>query len=385
MATAIAFDPLNPETLRNPYMLYAQMRETAPVLWDGPLQSWLVTRHRDCVAVLRDTRRFAANPSRAGQSSAEAALTVQKLDPPDHAAVRGPLTSACRAQDLAPIRQRARRHADELLARMAGNGGGDFMTEFAAPFSLAAICDFLGVEPPDLATFTPIGDARMQGMDSGLRPERAKPAAEARVKLSAIFDSWFDPPPEAGMFGTLLAQNAGKLSHDALMSNSHMVFLAGYHSPFAAIGNAVLALLRCGQDLATLLDPDTLDLAVEELLRYDGAVQATSRRCVEDVELGGVRIGRGQTLILLLGAANRDPEQFARPDDLVLGRAPNRHMGFGWGIHACLGGFLARDMMKIALSSLRDHAPHLRLAGEPVHKPQATVRCLDHMPVAFAM
>jgi len=383
--TAVAFDPLNSENLRNPYPLYARLRQAGPVLWDEPLQSWLLIRHRDCVAVLRDTQHFAADPRRVGCPVPDAALTVQMLDPPDHGAVRSPLISACRAQDLAAIRVRARRHADELLARVAEKGSGEFMTEFAAPFSLAAICDFLGVEPPDLATLAPIGDAIFQGMDAGLRPEQAKPAAEAQARLMAIFDAWFHPPPQAGMFGTLVAQSADMVLPAAFMGNLYAVFNAGYLSVFSTIGNAVVALLRCGQDLTQLLDPETLDLAVEELLRYAGSGQAVSRACVDDVELDGTRIRRGQTVVLLLAAANRDPEQFTRPDDLVLDRTPNRHLGFGWGIHTCLAAFLARDLMKITLLSLRDNAPRIQLAGEPVYKPQATVRCPDRIPVSLTM
>jgi cytochrome P450 len=382
---AVAFDPLNPENLRNPYPRYAQLREAGPVLWDEPLESWLLTRHRDCVAVLRDTQHFAADPRRLGYPVPDAALTVQMLDPPDHGAVRGPLNGACRAQDLAAVRRRAHRHADELLARVAEQGGGEFMTGFAAPFSLAAICDFLGVEPPDLATLAPIGDAIFQGMDAGLRPEQARPAAEAQARLKTIFGAWFHPPPQAGMFGTLVAQSADRVLSATFMGSLYAVFNAGYLSVFSTIGNAAIALLRYGRDLTQSLDPGTLDLAVEELLRYAGSGQAVSRVCVEDVELGAARIRRGQTVVLLLAAANRDPDEFTRPDDLVLDRTPNRHLGFGWGIHTCLAASLARDLMKITLLSLRDNIPQIRLAGEPVYKSQATVRCPDRIPVSLAM
>jgi cytochrome P450 len=380
-----ALDPLDPDFVRDPYPHYERLRDTAPVSWYEPLESWLVTRHRDCVAVLRDTRHFAADLRRAGVPVSDAELTVQTLDPPDHGAVRGFLASAFRAQDMAAVLGRARGHADELLARFIEDGGGEFMTGFAEPFALAAICDFLGVEPPNYATLAPIAYAKMQGMDAVLRPERQEPAAKARAKLSDIIDAWFDPPPQAGMFGALFADySAGNISHIAFMNNVHVTFNAGYQSPFAAIGNAVLALLGCGQDLTELLDPETLDLAVEELVRYDPIAQVMARICVEDVELGGQRIGRGEMAVLLLGAANRDPEEFTRADELVLDRTPNRHLGFGWGSHTCLGSALARDLLKVTLSSLRENVPQIRLAGEPVHKPQAIMRCPHRIPVSVA-
>nr|WP_246356879.1 cytochrome P450 [Pyxidicoccus fallax] len=162
-----------------------------------------------------------------------------------------------------------------------------------------------------------------------------------------------------------------------------VVFHAGYTSVYSAVGSAIISLLRHGVELSRLGDPALLETAVEELFRYDGPVQATGRVCTEDVELGGVRIARGQALVLLLGSANRDPEAFSQPESLVLDRQPNSHLAFGWGIHACVGGLLAKAVVRLALSSLRENSPRLRLSGDVVHKPQATQRCPDRIPVTF--
>jgi cytochrome P450 len=382
--TDVAFEPLNPETLRDPYAVYARLRETAPVVWHEPLNSWLLTRYQDCIRVFRDSRRFAADRRKAGIPVPESTLSIQSMDPPEHTSVRGLLVSAYRAQDMAAVEQRARRYADELLGRLAGSNGGELMTGFAAPLTLATICDFLGVPVPALDSFSAMSDAIILGMDAGLRPERAEPGAVARARLSALIATWCDPPPRTGMLGYLAGHAAAAgMSRDVLLNSVRVVFHAGYTSLYSAIGNAVLALLRHEVDLTWLRDSQLMDTAVEELFRYDGPVQANARLCTEDVELGGVHIRQGQVVLLLLGAANRDPEQFARPDELMLERQPNPHLAFGWGIHACVGALLAKAVVQAALASLSDRAPRLRLAGEPVHKPQATQRCLERLPVSF--
>ncbi|MFP2925673.1 cytochrome P450 [Pyxidicoccus sp. 3LG] len=384
MSIAVEFEPLHPETLRDPYPVYARMRALAPVMWQERLNSWLLTRHAECLQVLKDSRRFAADWRRVGVAVPEHGLSVQSMDPPEHGELRGLLVSAYRAQDLAAVERRAYLHANRLLAGLRAEGGGELMTRFAAPLALHAVCDFLGVPAPDPASFGEMSDAIIRGMDAGLAPERAAPGAAAGAGLSALVASWFEPPPAGGMLGFLArSESAAGMPRGVLMNSMRVVFHAGYTSVYSAVGSSLISLLRHGVELSRLGDPALLETAVEELFRYDGPVQATGRVCTEDVELGGVRIARGQELVLLLGSANRDPEAFSQPEALVLDRQPNPHLAFGWGIHACVGGLLAKAVVRLALSSLIEHAPRLRLSGDVVHKPQATQRCPDRIPVTF--
>jgi cytochrome P450 len=150
------------------------------------------------------------------------------------------------------------------------------------------------------------------------------------------------------------------------------------------MGSAVHTILRERLPWRAFADPASAALAVEELLRFDGPVQVNSRVALDDASFAGGRVRRGDVLLLLLGSANRDPDGFARPDEIDLHRQPNKHLAFGHGIHQCLGAALARRILRIALARLTESLPDLALAGAVEHKPQATQRCLHRLPVACA-
>lgn len=385
MADAFAYDPLHPDTVRDPYAAYARLREHGAVVWYERLGCWLLTRHRHCVDVFRDARRFASDPRRAGRDFPSGALNIQTLDPPEHGVLRRLMVAAYREQDMKGVEHRAAERAAELLDAFAGNGGGEVMKGLAAPLALSAICDFLGVPEPDPHAFGEASDAIVRSMDAGLKPELAEPGGRARAQLAELVAGWFDPPPERGMVGFLARHAAGEgIAREVLYNTVRVAFHAGYTSVYSAIGNALLAMLRHADDWTPLRDPSAREGAVEELFRFDGPVQVNSRIAVEDVEIGGVPVRRGQTVLLMLGAANRDPEAFPSPDQLLFARQPNPHLAFGWGTHACIGGSLAKMVVRVALAQLAGTTRDARVAGEVEFKPQATQRCLDRLPIACA-
>jgi hypothetical protein len=160
--------------------------------------------------------------------------------------------------------------------------------------------------------------------------------------------------------------------------------MAGHEASVNVVGNGVLALLRHPGELARLrADPGLAPTAVEELIRYDSPLQLFERTATEDTPIGGVTVRAGQKIAALLGAANRDPAVFADPDRLDVGRSPNPHLGFGAGIHYCLGAPLARVELQVALSTLLDRVPGLALAGEPVRRPEFVIRGLSALPVSL--
>jgi cytochrome P450 len=375
------FDPLDPATLRDPYPAYARLRDAGPVVWHEPLRSWLVTRHRDCLAIFRDPHRFASDRRRAGLDVPPAALNLQTLDGPDHTALRNLLVVAYRAQDMVALETRCRAHTRERLASFARDGHGDIVTGLAAPVALAAVCDLLGVPPPPLPRFAPDSDLIIQSMDAGLRPALAEPGARARARLSDLIASWFRLPLRAGMLAHLSRHAPGSGIGDSLLHNSaRVVFHAGYTSVYSATASAIHTLLRHALSPTTLGDGERLDTAIEELLRFDAPVHVNSRVSTEDTDLHGAPVRRGHKLLLLLACANRDPSAFARPDELVLDRQPNPHLAFGWGTHACLGGSLARLVLRAVLSEMSSF--ELSIAGPVEHKPQATQRCLHRLSVS---
>lgn len=385
MADAFEYDPLHPDTVRDPYAAYARLREQGAAVWYERLGCWMLTRHRDCVTVFRDPRRFASDPRRAGREFPASALNIQTLDPPEHGPLRRLMVAAYRDQDMKGVEQRAAAHAAELLGRIVADGGGEIMSRLAAPLALTTICDFLGTSVPDRASFGEASDAIVRSMDAGLNPDLAEPGRRARAQLAELVASWFDPPPQGGMVGYLARHATTEgIAPDVLYNTVRVAFHAGYTSVYSAVGNALLTILRHGRDWSPLRDPARREAAVEELFRYDGPVQVNSRICVEDVDLAGVILRKGQTVLLMLGAANRDPEAFPSPDEVVFDRDPNPHLAFGWGTHACVGGSLAKMVVRVALAQLAEMAGDARVAGEVEFKLQATQRCLERLPIACA-
>ncbi|MFJ9824388.1 cytochrome P450 [Streptomyces sp. NPDC101160] len=372
-----------PEHLPNPYPAYAELRETAPVLWHEPLGSWVLTRHADCLAVLTDSARFASDWRRAGEDIPAPLLSVQTLDPPEHTAIRRLLLDGFRAQDRHALHERLDRYVKETLAELAERPSFDFVGELAEPLALRFVTDFLGVPAPDLDWFVPMSRTVVDGMDAGLWPEKHEPAVAARAELAAYTGGWLADPPEHGLVA-YVAANADKSGVDpAVLRNSlRAVLHAGYESASRLLGNAAAALLTTPGAPAAFraAGPAT---AVDELVRYDAPVQADARVCVTDTELGGVTIKAGDPVTLLLGAANHDPRRFAHPTELRLDRAPNPHLGFGRGAHACLGASMAIRLAGSVLGTLATDHPGARAVAEPDHRRNLTLRGLDRFEVTL--
>ncbi|MFE2104555.1 cytochrome P450 [Kitasatospora sp. NPDC059463] len=380
------YNPLDPATLENPYPVLAALREATPVFWHEGMRSWTLTRYTDCVAVLRDHQRFARDRRRTGAVVPEPSLSVQSLDPPDQAPVRSLFMNALRAQDLEAIEDRGRRLLAARFEELTGQGPFDVMVEIAAPLALAVISDLLGVEQPDLHSFAEISDRIMRSMDAGLDPALAEPGRIARQQLTALVESWFTVSSRPGLLAHVRqhADPAGGANLDLFVRNTaRVMFQGGYSTMVAALGNAVHTLLRYPDALERMADPNLLRGGVDELVRFDGPVQGTSRIATEDCEVGGTAVRAGETVLALFAAANHDPEQFPRPAQLVLDRASNRHLGFGWGTHSCIGTVPAQAALRVLVQALLDRPARLHAAGAPVRRRTATMRVFDRFPVVF--
>lgn len=386
MSSLIAYDPLDPATLANPYPVLAATRDAEPVFWHEGMRSWTLTRYADCVAVLRDHERFARDRRRAGQVVAEPSLSVQSLDPPAQAPVRSLFMNALRAQDLDGIEHRAR----DLLARrfdqLEDRGEFDVMAEVAAPLSVAVISDLLGVDEPDVTSFAAVSDAIMRSMDVGLDPATAEPGRIARLELSELVESWFRTSGRPGLLSHVRnhVQQAAGVDLDVYVRNTaRVMFQGGYSTMVAAVGNAVHTLLRHPTALERMRDPAVLRTGVDELVRFDGPVQGTSRIATVSCDIGGVAVKAGQTVTVLFAAANHDPAQFPEPERLLLDRSPNRHLGYGWGTHSCIGTAPAQTALRALVASLLERSTPLRAAGSPRRRRTATMRAFDALPATF--
>ncbi|MGA8112581.1 MAG: cytochrome P450 [Actinocatenispora sp.] len=380
----MADDPIlalaEPGTLTDPYPALARLRETQPIFWYPRFESWILTRYVDAVEVLRDSTRFGSDWRRAGEDVPPQALSVQTLDPPEHTAVRRPLMEALRTVDGPALEASIAGHTATLLDRLAGRSRFDFVTDLAEPLALHTTMTLLGVPAPDLGWFVPVADAIADGMDAGLWPEKGERAMPARAELAAYTAGWLDDPAPHGLVGQLARHTGDDVERTVLANTLRVLLHAGYTSASKVLGLAAAALLGTGGfGRFPVRAPGP---AVEELTRYCSPVQALARVCVENTTLGGVPMRAGQAVTLLLGAANRDPDRFPRPDELRFDRAPNPHLGFGRGAHSCLGSPVANRQTRIVFDVLARY-PELRAAGAPEYRHNLTLRGLRHLPVAW--
>ncbi|WP_285750857.1 cytochrome P450 [Lentzea sp. NBRC 105346] len=341
-----------------------------------------MTRYEDCRSVLSNTDIFASDWRRAGFDEVGPVASMQELDPPEHVPIRRLFTTAFRARDLTAIGRRALALTESIVAGLAPGAAFDFTADVARPVALDAVCALLGIDPPPAHTFAPLADALVRGMDAGLLPEVLEPAMAARAELNDLIAGWFAGSGDGGLLAQVLAgADAIDVSQEAVWNSARVLFLAGFSTTVGAAANAVLALLHDPEAQQRMRDPELLESGVDELMRYDGPVQGTSRACVEDVTIGEVGVRRGQLVLPLFAAANRDPQRFPRPDDLVLDRRPNQHLALGWGPHSCSGAMLARIVLRALIRGLWRGSAWLRLAGDPERVPRATLRYPDRLPV----
>ena len=387
MRETLSPDPIlalaRPDVLANPYPAYAWLREHTPVFWYEPLASWVLTRHADCVEVLRDNVRFGADWRRIGEEAPPHAVSIQTLDPPEHTAIRRLLMDAIRGQEDAVTTRSIAHHTASLLDRLRARSSFDFVTEFAEPLALSTIAAYLGVPEPDRTWFVPVSNAIADGMDAGLWPERAAAATAGRIRLAELVDGWLTTPPAAGVVARVAGlHRSGGVDRDVVANTLRVLVHAGYASASKLLSLAAAALLAEPGELARWATADPA-LAVEELVRHVSPVQAMARACVIDTRLGDTAIRAGHAVTLLLGAANRDPDRFAEPDALRFDRRANPHLGFGRGSHSCLGSPLAVAQTKAVFTALaRDH-PAAHLTGPPTYRTNLTLRGLERLPVAL--
>jgi len=282
---------------------------------------------------------------------------------------------------------------DEIVAehveRLAPSGEMDLIADFASSIPVIVIAEMLGVPAEDRARFRHWSEeiVRTLGISS---VEDARASARAGRELRAYFESIAaerrQNPKDDLLSALLQAEEEGdRLSWDEVVGTLILLLLAGNETTTNLIGNGMLALLRNPEQLEALrADPELTDSAVEELLRYDGPVQATSRITLEDVEIRGTKIPALTELIALIGSANRDPDQFSDPDVLDVHRSDNRHLAFGFGIHFCLGSNLARYEGRTAIRALVDHFPGMKLATDHVEwRRNPILRAALRLPVRW--
>ncbi|MGW2425039.1 cytochrome P450 family protein [Streptomyces sp. NPDC001709] len=379
----------------HPYDVYRRLRDSAPVhRITGPdgTPAWLVTRYDDVRAALADPRlsldkRHATAGTYKGLSLPPALdANLLNMDPPDHTRIRRLVGRAFTPRRVHQLREPIRRTADRLLDALGSHGTTDLIASYAAPLPITVICDLLGIPQEDRLDFR-------QWTDTLTAPDPARPGASKEAMaamlgfLTRLLAAKRAEPADDLLSDLIAVRDEGdRLSEDELMSLAFIILFAGYENTVQLIGNAVLALLQHPDQLAALReDPAHIPAAVEEFARYDGPAPLGIRRFpVEDVTIAGVTIPAGETVLVSLSAANRDPARFPDPDRLDLSRDAAGHLALGHGIHYCLGAPLARAETEIALAALLERFPELALGdAELSRRPSLRARGLLALPVRY--
>lgn len=385
----------------DPYPLYDVLRANGRVHWFPP-GIWLVTRYDDCLGLLRD-ERLSSDPTASElyqlmmpqmfRDSSPAAGMVPNLllfmDPPDHTRLRRLVGAAFTRGAVEALRPRIGELASGILDRGREAGSLDVVADLAYPLPVTVIAELLGVPVSDQDRFGVWARDLIALLGQDASPEMAERADAAVLAFNEYFTDLAEErrtePREDLLTHLVEAEVDGEtLTNDELLATCILLLLAGHETTANLIGIGTLNLLRHPDVLARLRDdPSLITTAVEELLRFDSPVQATARTTLEPIEIADKQIEAGQRVMVMLACANRDPDVFDRPNELVVDRRPNPHIGLGGGIHFCLGAPLARLEARVVFEQLVA-LPRLELACDEVNwRPSFAIRGLEALPVAL--
>jgi cytochrome P450 len=402
-ANELLFNPLAPEFIRNPYPYYERLRTSDPMHLTAH-GIYVASRHAEVSLVIRDKRfgkdyvertirRYGPDIMKQPVFRSMSHLMLQQ-DPPDHTRLRGLVVKAFTARRVEDMRPRIQQIVDETLDRIIPQGKMDLIEDFAFRLPVTIICDMLGIPLEHREAFHAGSRDSARVLEPvPMTPDEIK-AGNARIAMAQMyFQQLFElrrkqPGDDLTTQLVQAEEDGSKLTNEELTANINLLFVAGHETTVNLIGNGLLALYRDPEQLALLkANPGLITNAIEEFLRYDSSVQSTGRVALEDIDdLGGKKIPKGESVLCLLGSANRDPAVYPdRPDRLDITRPNVKPLSFGGGIHFCLGAQLARIEAEIAIAALLRRLPDLRLddAESPEWRPTFVLRGLKRLPASW--
>lgn len=400
-AVELGYDPWDAAFVADPYPAMARLREGPRALYDERTDQWLVSRHADVNALLRDRRlgrsythvathaEWDRPEPPAGEADFWNLVGLQLIDkePPDHTRLRRLVTTAFTPRTVARLRPMIEEVAGRLVDDAAALGEFDLIADLLELLPVTVIAEMLGIPEADRRSLRPW--SRDMTLVYELHPspaDRARAVTAGREFAAYLSDLIRDrrrrPTGDLISELALVAEAGDKLTDDELVGTAILLLNAGHEASVNGAANSWYALLRQPAALAALrAHPDLTPTALEELLRFDTPAPMFERWVLEDIEIGGIRVPRGQELALQFAAANRDPAVFERADDIVLDRTPNPYLSFGAGIHYCLGAPLAKLEFDIVFRRILERLPGLELVAVPAWKPRFILRGLEALRV----
>jgi len=393
---------LDAENRANPYPIYRQILDGGPVVMPGSNLA-IFSSYQDCSDVLRHPATASDRlKSTAAQRQIAEGVNPRPfgqpgflfLDPPDHTRLRKLAQQAFAPKVVRGLEGHITALVDGLLDGVAAAGRFEVVADLAHPLPVAVICHMLGVPIEDEAEFSAASALLGQGLDpfitfTGEVPDNFADRMAAgrwlRGYLADLVEQRRSAPRDDLISALIAAEEGGdQLTSDEIVATCNLLLIAGHETTVNLIANAILAMLRHPRHWSALAaDPERAPAIVEETLRYDPPVQLVCRVAADDMTIGDVTVPKGDTMMLLFAAAQRDPAVYSSPDAFDPDREGIRHLAFGLGAHFCLGAPLARLEARIALSAVAARFPNARLVGEPTYKPNVTLRGMATLSVAI--
>jgi hypothetical protein len=356
----LTYSPFDPEVMADPYPVYRELRDHAPVYWSSQASCWVLSRYDDVCAALADPATYSSAsgifPTPPGVDMTDLFLPMLIMsDPPRHTQLRHLVSKAFTPRRIAELETHIHTIVDDLLDQVPETGPWDFVSGFAGPLPAIVIADMLGVPRKDRDQFRTWSTTLIQS-----NPTRGEfgPGLDAAAALYEYFSAFLTErrahPRDDLMTALVQAEVDGEhLSDDELLGFCLLLLVAGHETTTNLLSNSAVILAQHPESRRQLAaNPDLVPTSVEELLRYDSPVQGLARTLTRQVDLHGQRMKADDTVLLLFGSANRDDHAFPDADHFDINRRPERQVAFGRGIHFCLGASLARLEARVALQAL---------------------------------
>jgi cytochrome P450 len=376
LPTGVELTAIDPAFRADPYPALARLRAGEPVHHDRIINRWVLTRADDVERLLRD-RSLSVDPRKANEGTFmrifERFRTFSMLfqDPPEHTRLRALVSQAFTPRAVERLGPRIREIADTLLDAVAGQGRFDVIDAFAGPLPVIVIAEMLGIDPADRTDFKRWSDAQAMSLNPLLTPAEQAATEQADAELGdylqRVLGERRGAPRDDLISALIAAEEAGdQLTDGEIVTMCELLLAAGNVTTTDLIGNGIWTLLRHPAQLQRLRDdPSLIGNAVEEMLRFESPVMQTGRIPLSDLEIGGCPIRRGESVVMLLAAANRDPGRYPEPHRFDVTRADVQHHSFGGGAHFCLGAPLARLEARLGIAAFFERFPRVRLADGP--------------------